>query len=261
MLDVRALKSPASRLLPTGGPLPTATAATFAHADRNLFGLPAPTALKVRGPSPSPCRPTIAFPRKLPTPTPFETLNAASGSCTPPDGWVVYVVQPDNTLFSISLAVGSTVGELRDVNCLQSVDNIFSGQRLYVPRLPVSPVATGVVPTSEAGGTQTVPGAAVGCTDASTLITAPQPGSTVSGVFTLFGTASLANFSYYKIEIRPDFASVYNFYDRFQRPVVAGALGQVNTVQFGPGLYWVRLTVVDNTGNFPPPCAIPLVFK
>ncbi len=171
---------------------------------------------------------------------------------------MVYVVQPDNTLFSIALAVGSTVGELRDANCLQSVDNIFSGQRLYVPRLPEGPLVT-LTPGTD--GTQAAPAVSVGCTDASTLITALQPGATVSGVFTLFGTAALTNFSYYKIEVRPDFASVYNFYDRFEKPVTAGALGQVNTAQFGPGLYWVRLTVVDDTGNFPPPCAIPLRFR
>jgi hypothetical protein len=191
----------------------------------------------------------------LPTPTPFETVTA---SCTPPEGWVVYVVKPEETLFAISLAVGSTVGELRDANCLQSVDNIYYGLPLYVPRLPEGAVLT---MTPEGNGTQSVPVASVGCTNAGTIITAPQPGATVSGVFTLFGTAALDNFSYYKIEIRPDFASIYNFYDRFDKPVTAGALGQVNTAQFGPGLYWVRLTVVDNTGNFPTPCAIPLVFK
>ena len=82
-----------------------------------------------------------------------------------------------------------------------------------------------------------------------------------SGIFTLFGTAAAGEFDYYKFEIRPDFAEIFNFYDRFEAPVVRDALGQLNTAQFGPGLYWLRLVVVDRTGNFATPCIIPLIFE
>jgi hypothetical protein len=38
-------------------------------------------------------------------------------------------------------------------------------------------------------------------------------------------------------------------------------LGNVNADLFDDGLYWVRLVVVDKTGNFIEPCAIPVIFE
>lgn len=58
--------------------------------------------------------------------------------CGPPPGWVyTYVVQPGDTLFSISLRAGVSVGQLKEANCLKS-DNIRVGQKLAVP-VPISP--------------------------------------------------------------------------------------------------------------------------
>lgn len=163
-------------------------------------------------------------------------------------------MQPGNTLFQIALATGSTVSELRAANCLENVDTITAGDVLLVPRLPEG----GVV------GTPILPGAgvgAVGCTVPGVIITSPGTGASLSGVVTVIGTADIPNFDYYKIEVRPDAASVYNFYGSYRTPVVNGALAALNTELFDNGLHWIRLTVVDNTGNFPQPCAIPVIFR
>jgi hypothetical protein len=160
-------------------------------------------------------------------------------------------------LFAIASAVGSTVGQLRDANCLQNVDNIITGDQLFVPRLPLEPVRTLAPLLSNPAARSFQP---VGCTDPGTHISAPLAGAQIDGVFTVFGTAQVENLDYYKLEIRPDFAAAYNFYDRYPNPVSDDALGQVNTSLFDDGVYWLRLTVVDNTGNFPPPCDIPLIF-
>jgi LysM repeat protein len=59
----------------------------------------------------------------------------------PPAGWVVYVVQNDDTLYSISgwyNDLGMTVERLMQENCLSST-TIRVGQDLYVPRPPPPP--------------------------------------------------------------------------------------------------------------------------
>ena len=163
-------------------------------------------------------------------------------------------------MFSIALATGSTVGALRDANCLLNVDDIITGDRLYVPRLPDGVVVTGVpgyTPLPPEIAANLTP---IGCSDSDARIDAPYAGQTVSEIFTVFGTASLDNFGYYKIEVRPAYSDVYNFYARYDLPVTGGALAQINTSLSENGLHWIRLTVVDNTGNFPEPCAIPVIF-
>jgi LysM repeat protein len=56
-------------------------------------------------------------------------------TCGPPSNWVVYYVQPGDTLFSIAQRVNSTVSQLKYANCLNS-DNIRTGQKLFVPYQP-----------------------------------------------------------------------------------------------------------------------------
>jgi LysM repeat protein len=70
-------------------------------------------------------------------------------SCGPPSYWVIYIVQPGDTLFNIAQRVSSTVSQLKYANCLTS-DVIRSGQKLFVPYQP-APLAT---PTSPPATTQ-----------------------------------------------------------------------------------------------------------
>lgn len=255
---VTATPPPTLTMSPTA--TPTSTTTLTASPTATLTSTTTPTASPTATPT-STASPTLsmAAPRDsgiLPTPTPFATRVTAN--CVIPPGWESYTVKRGNTLFAIALAVDSTVGELRDANCLENVDTLYAGTRLYVPRLPAEPIP-------QSGSVVYVPGignlSAQGCIDSSTRVTNPPPGATINDVFTVFGTAFVENLAYYKLEIRPDFAPTYNFYDRFNAPVVEGALGQVNPGLFDDGLYWLRLTVVDTTGNFPPPCDIPLFFQ
>jgi hypothetical protein len=187
-----------------------------------------------------------------------------TSDCPRPEGWGVYVVQRGNTLFSIARAVNSTVAELSVANCLGDPDTIFVGMGLYVPSLPVGPVVTSVpsnIPPGSEPGNQ--PALAVeGCTHPSTQISSPSIGQTVSGTFTITGTASLDNFWYYRIEVRPNTDAVYRFISRSETQVVNGPLGQIDTSIFGDGLHWIRVTVVDLTGGVnTSPCAIPVIFR
>src|SRR5262249_19517109 len=149
-----------------------------------------PTATFTRTPTPTPIptetptltitltpSPTIVELGILPTPVGTPSSGSTGfvvGNCVPPSGWTTYVVQRGNTLFSIARAVGSTVGELRAVNCIPNADNIYAGQVLYVPSSPQGPVLTSVpvaYPTLAAR-----PHSSEGCTDPSTRITSPSNG-------------------------------------------------------------------------------------
>jgi hypothetical protein len=167
-----------------------------------------------------------------------------------------YTVQPGDSLLTIARATRSNANDLRAVNCLET-NQVYVGDIVYVPRLP-----DGVVQTSTPQSV--VPDAvfeALGCTDPSTQISSPIPGQRLSGVFTLYGTAALDNFWYYKIEVRADFATIYNFYARSDKPVNNGVLGQIDADLFTPGLYWIRLSVVDRGGAInTSPCVIPMIF-
>jgi LysM repeat protein len=65
----------------------------------------------------------------LPTKTPEK--------CGPPPGWVLYSVQPGDTLYHISVAFGTTVEELQQANCMGNSTLIVVGKLLNVP--PVVP--------------------------------------------------------------------------------------------------------------------------
>lgn len=187
----------------------------------------------------------------------LPTTIATAAPCTQPPTWTTYQVERGNTLFSIARAVGSSVGELKTVNCIPDADNIATGDVIFVPRSPNGPVQTGVPRVPDANQLLI----REGCALAASQIVAPQPGQRLQGTFSLAGTAALDEFQYYKIEVRPDFTNVYNFYSQSFEPVNNGSLGAVNAEMFDDGLYWLKLTVVDRTGNFIEPCVVPVIFE
>jgi LysM repeat protein len=87
--------------------------------------------------------PTSTVPPALPTaPPPLPTTIR----CGPYQGWVIYIVQPGDNLFRLSLAFGVNVSTLQFANCLTN-DSIYAGQRLYVPNVPTrTPRPTNIVP-------------------------------------------------------------------------------------------------------------------
>lgn len=63
--------------------------------------------------------------------------------CGPPTGWVYYIVNKGDTLYSIGRAYGVSVSQLQRANCLGSSTTIRIGQKLYVPNVtPIQPSAT-----------------------------------------------------------------------------------------------------------------------
>jgi hypothetical protein len=100
----------------------------------------------------------------------------------------------------------------------------------------------------------------MGCTFPGVSLVSPAPGSTIRGRVPIAGTANIENFQFFKVDIRPDSGSSEwaNLFLR-QDAVASGILGPLDTTLFQPGIYWLMLTVVDNTGNYPQPCQIRVI--
>ena len=70
--------------------------------------------------------------------------------CGPPAGWVKnYIVQPGDTLFRIAVLYNITYPQLQRGNCMGSSTTIYTGQRLWVPNIPIRTPTPGVtiIPT------------------------------------------------------------------------------------------------------------------
>jgi LysM repeat protein len=252
---------------PSNTPVPTAT------DTRRPTNTPSPSATNTRPPTitPSPTatlRPSAtptsrnAMTGIIPTPPPSPTVlptnqpSRTPSNCQLPQGWTSYTVQSGNTLFAIALATNSTVAELRDANCIENIDNITTGDVIFVPRAPLRPVAT-FVPSGIRDGLNPI-----GCQTSSVIITSPISAQHLNGTFAVYGSAARSDFLYYKLEIRPDGASIYNFYMNSYNQVTNGVLGEINSELFGTGLHWVKLTMVDIHSTIPvdASCEIPVIF-
>lgn len=119
------------------------------------------------------------------------------------------------------------------------------------PKPTSPPVVTVIIPTN-------TPAPPHPCGDPNTMIQAPLMGARVSGTVTIRGTANHGQFQFYKIELGPgeEPAGWHVVNDIHRAPVIDGVLETLDTAALPNGTYWLKLTVVDRTGNFPPPCHI-----
>lgn len=136
------------------------------------------------------------------------------------------------------------------------------------PPLPPSPTAiifpspTAAVQTPPAEPTPAVlapqPTAAQACVDQNSTITSPSMDGKISALAEIRGTASRPNMTYWKLEYRPDAtpASAYVQLYRSTTPITNDVLSLWSTKTVPNGVYWLQLSVVDNTGNFGTPCQI-----
>lgn len=101
------------------------------------------------------------------------------------------------------------------------------------------------------------------CPDPRAAITSPGVNAVLSGSVDVLGTAEHENFSYYKLEYAQgvDPSTEFAYLTDVHTPVVNGVLGTFDTTEVDNGLYMLRLTVVDNTGNFPEPCTVTVVVE
>ena len=153
-----------------------------------------------------------------------------------------------------------SVERLSEANCIDDRSNITSGLILYAPPgVNVRPQPTA---TTESGSVATGNYTAFDCGNPNATITDPRPGAILRGSFAVFGTATHPDFQFYRLQVSGGGTSDGDFVtlNVYNQPVSGGQLGAINTLAFTPGDYWIRLTVVDNTGNWLPQCTVRVRF-
>ncbi|MBI5876279.1 MAG: hypothetical protein HZB53_01405 [Chloroflexi bacterium] len=124
-----------------------------------------------------------------------------------------------------------------------------------------SPTPKLTLTNTPSAATNTPPPAA--CPNPSARIISPGADAHLFGPVTVRGSATIPEFQYYKIEYgvgeNPPGWTVIG--DLRRQPVSDGALVTFNADGFAPGVYGLRLTVVDQRGNFPvTPCVVRVFF-
>jgi LysM repeat protein len=225
---------------PTLAPTSTATGA------RTL----APSATFTPSPTPTPTLfvPTVLPELLTPNPTPIGAAALAEPPCTPRRDWMPYTVQAGETLFSLARRAQISLAELARANCISDLSRLVVGTVIYVPRPLSTPTASALLGVNIRS-----------CGDPLRRIVNIAPDSTLRGTFVIIGTAQHDDFQFYKIEIRAEGSDLWQNIITHSTPVDSGVLATFNTALLPSGLYWLRLTVVDKTGNFPPPCEVRVI--
>jgi uncharacterized membrane protein YuzA (DUF378 family) len=101
------------------------------------------------------------------------------------------------------------------------------------------------------------------CADSKAVLIRPGQNEVVRGVVNVIGTATHENFQYYKLELAPGAGAGNGFVyvGGGTSPVVAGVLAGLDTSAYANGAWTLRLIVVDQTGNFPPPCQVTITVQ
>jgi LysM repeat protein len=158
----------------------------------------------------------------------------------PAPGGVYYVVHRGDTLAKIAMRFGVSIWSIVRANNIANPNVIYVGQRFFIPK------ASSPKPVPDTGWVKP------GCEH----LTWPKQGARLSGIVGATGTADLEHFGYYKLEFRKDGLDEWHYITGADTPVVDGALGDWNTHTVSDGSYTFRLVVVDQWGNYPPPCEI-----
>jgi hypothetical protein len=104
--------------------------------------------------------------------------------------------------------------------------------------------------------TQSAPSGMSGCITGQIMITAPEPGSDVSGTVEITGTANTPNFGFFKYEVAQRGSQNWATISAEREPMVNEVLGQWNTTSLTNGDYFLRLVITDNVGVALEPCVI-----
>jgi len=126
-------------------------------------------------------------------------------------------------------------------------------------RIPTRPRPTPVPPTE----TPTLTPAPPLCPQPGVRITSPTMNQVASGQVVIRGTAKVEAFQFYKLEygIGEDPEQWHSIGELHRTSVVDDVLGTWDVTGFPGGVSKLRLTVVDMTGNFPPPCEVQVIIQ
>jgi hypothetical protein len=116
-----------------------------------------------------------------------------------------------------------------------------------------------IPPTSLPSPSPTQPPPAPACPNPKARITSPGVGAKVEGRVEIWGTVDIADLWYYKVEFavgtnpaEDDWYFIGPARNEAKERIVNGHLVSWDTSGLSPGVYYLRLVVVDITGNYPP---------
>ncbi|MFQ5460197.1 MAG: LysM peptidoglycan-binding domain-containing protein [Anaerolineae bacterium] len=170
-----------------------------------------------------------------------------------------YWVVPGDTLSGIAVRHGTTVGALAAANGLRYPFMIYSGQRLVIPcgtygfrpppaKRPPRQVKRRPPALHEAACAREV------------QIVRPREMETLSGVVQVIGSANIPDFQFYKVEYAPGHAPLASSFNSINNTYSKSVVDTVLTTWFvdhlAAGDYTLRLTAVDNRGQYPTPCDV-----
>jgi cytoskeletal protein RodZ len=121
--------------------------------------------------------------------------------------------------------------------------------------IPTPTTASAVAPAAAAP-----PATGGACSDQRSIITAPASGQTVAGVVPISGNATHENFASYKLEAGVP-GGALAFIGSGNTQITGGQLGSLDSLAFPNGPLVVRLTVIDQAGNYPPPCDVTITVQ
>lgn len=97
------------------------------------------------------------------------------------------------------------------------------------------------------------------CVVDSVEITSPEPGVTLIGEVSIGGSADIANFGFYKLEVTLQSELNWRTIQAGRDPIRSDILVEKwDTSTLVPGDYLLRLVVTDNDGNPLPDCQVPV---
>jgi hypothetical protein len=101
------------------------------------------------------------------------------------------------------------------------------------------------------------------CPDQRANLIRPGENEVVSGEYNVIGSATHTNFQFYKIEAAQGAGATggWQHVGGGQAPVTSGFLTTVNTRNLANGVWTLQLVVVDQTGNFIPPCKVTVTVQ
>ncbi len=141
---------------------------------------------------------------------------------------------------------------------------VYLADLVVVPQL-MAPNATALatlVPSPSPSPVEVNEGIVVdssGCDNPNATLTAPKAGERIAGSYEVRGTANIDNFAFYKFEISgAGTGGQWLSLGVGITPTVDNQLGRFDSSAREPGEYAFRLVVLDNAGNYPPPCVVPI---
>lgn len=231
-----SVPTPTEHAAPTRTPLPGVLPASSTPTVTASAML---TATSVMAVDPSTVTPTStttpAIPTNTPTVVPIPTALPATATDTP-------LVVPTSTATPVTPTATS-----RPTNT--PVPPTIEPTSTNTPFVPTDTPVTAPV--------QNIP-VNPACPSPQSVLTAPLPNQVLRGRFLVRGSAVHDRFKFYKLEmaVGADSQQGFSYLAGGQTPIENGVLAEWVTTTVPNGIYTLRLTVVAQDGNYPPPCQV-----